>query len=269
MPAALFPWCLWLHRFLQRASCHGNAYQHVLVQADSVRGDKQRSYAVINFTCSLRFCFIIILLQKQRLWRGCARRFCERQKNWQEKEILSMGVNDGIRSSHVCATSLRPHLGQTHVVSIHWAWTDAFTLSVSLPPQEIHMWLLIQCLCSQHLTGISFYPRISASYIFLFTSFQHFAVLPQAVFLLVFHKHTRDIYQQVCLEIFEIFSATVTRRCMAYLWYPTALRESCHKNILPLSRDPRFCLCLSLVGYLAGFEECMFVWEYVSFGNTR
>lgn len=86
--------------------------------------------------------------------------FVSCKKNWQETEILSMGVNDGIRSSHACATSLHPHLGQPHVVSIHCVWTDAFTLSLSLP-QEIHV--TIHCLCSQRLTGISFCSSTSAS----------------------------------------------------------------------------------------------------------
>lgn len=36
-PAALFPWLLWPHRFLQRASCHGNAYQSFVLFAGRVK----------------------------------------------------------------------------------------------------------------------------------------------------------------------------------------------------------------------------------------
>lgn len=129
-PVASFPWLLWPHRFLQGASCHGNAFQSiVLLTAQEGR-----------CPCNKRL-YLFICFARRTRWRPQRRRhaqgFCKQQKVGRRDRFWKQacGAPGGCKwrrcSSHVCAVLRCPHLRQTHVVLIHHLWMDSFTLPLS------------------------------------------------------------------------------------------------------------------------------------------
>lgn len=129
---ALFPWLLWLHRFLQGAFCHGNAFQSIVPLAGQVRGKMtfgQRSVFIYLFLWDERNeghggddTLKKVFREQQKVGRG--------NKSWRQACGAPGGCKWRHSSSHVCAAC--PHLRQTHVVLIHRMRTDSFTLSPSL-----------------------------------------------------------------------------------------------------------------------------------------
>lgn len=84
-PAALFPWLLWSHRFLQRASCHGNAHQSIVLLVGRVRG---------KMTLEQTSAFIYLLCETKEM-KDALKVFLGAAESWQEKWILACGAPGG------------------------------------------------------------------------------------------------------------------------------------------------------------------------------
>lgn len=267
--AALFPWLPWPHRFLQGASCHGNAYQSIVLFAGWVRGKMTSEQKSV-------FIYLFCETDKRRGVDDMLKVFASSTKLAGEFWKRARGTPGGCKWRHsflACVCSVVVSSPQADTCGFNPLYTNKLlhSIFISFSPQKIFLMsphLSHQtCFCSRFCLFDSSLPFFHDMY-FLFISLISLANIFSTLFHL-FAEVSLLFFPTLCLLNTSAISILVipsTQKSLIY--FPTGASQLCHCRMyyLPLtshcfervmpktslfSRDVWLCICVSVVGVVS------------------